>query len=229
MQKKNKKKIKKKRFRIKFRIIILFLSLIGLIITSIVYIINIPISNIIISGNNYLMDQEIIEIAGIQNYPSTLKNSSSKIEKKLEENIYVKSAKVSKTFFTRVYIDIEENRPLFYNQSINRTILLDKKETKDGFNVPILINNIPSAIYDEFIEKMSEIDTNVLIKISEIKYVPDEVDDLRFLFSMNDSNYVYLTLKKIDKINSYNDIVKQFDNKKGILYLNSGGYFDIFE
>ena len=30
-------------------------------------------------------------------------------------------------------------------------------------------------------------------------------------------------------INSYNDIVKQFDNKKGILYLNSGGYFDIFE
>ena len=88
---------------------------------------------------------------------------------------------------------------------------------------------MPNAIYDEFIEKMGNIDKNVLLKISEIKYVPDEVDDLRFLFSMNDSNYVYLNLKKLDKINNYNDIVKQFDNKKGILYLNSGGYFDIFE
>ena len=88
---------------------------------------------------------------------------------------------------------------------------------------------MPSAIYNVFIEKMGEIDSNILLKISEIKYAPDEVDDLRFLFSMSDSNYVYLTLKKIDKINNYNDIVKQFDNKKGILYLNSGGYFDIFE
>ena len=229
MKKKNKKNIKKKRIRIKFRFLILFLSLIVLLTTSIVYILNIPISNIIISGNNYLLDQEVIELAGIQNYPSTFKNSSSKIEKKLEENIYVKNVKVSKTFFTRVYIEIEENRPLFYNQPINRTILLDKKETKDGFNVPILINNMPSAIYNEFIEKMGEIDSNILLKISEIKYAPDEVDHLRFLFSMSDSNYVYLTLKKIDKINNYNDIVKQFDNKKGILYLNSGGYFDIFE
>ena len=229
MQKKNKKKTKTKRFRLKFRFIFLFLSFISLIITSLVYIINIPITNIIISGNNYLSDQDIIEEAKIENYPSTLKNSNSKIKQRLEENIYIKKAKVSKSFFTRVYIDIEENRPLFYNQSINRTILEDETETKDGFNLPVLVNNVPSAIYSEFVSKMGKIDINILLKISEIKYDSDEVDDSRFLFTMNDSNYVYLTLKKLDKINSYNDIVKQFDNKKGILYLNSGGYFDIFE
>ena len=74
---------------------------------------------------------------------------------------------------------------------------------------------------------MVQLDIDILNKISEIKYDPDEVDDERFLFSMTDSNYVYLTLNKIEKINNYNDIVKQFENKKGILYLNSGGYFEI--
>ena len=82
-------------------------------------------------------------------------------------------------------------------------------------------------MYDEFVDKMGKLDLNILNKISEIKYDPDEVDDERFLFSMTDYNYVYLTLNKLEDINNYNEIVKQFDNKKGILHLNSGGYFEI--
>ena len=46
---------------------------------------------------------------------------------------------------------------------------------------------------------------------------------------MNDGNYVYLTLNKFLKINSYLDIVKEFNNKKGILYLDSGEYFKILQ
>lgn len=42
---------------------------------------NIKISNIYISGNNYLSDQEIIEIAKIENYPSTLKILVRKLNK----------------------------------------------------------------------------------------------------------------------------------------------------
>ena len=126
-----------------------------------------------------------------------------------------------------VYIQIEENRPLFINHSTNKTILLDKSETEDKFSVPTLINYIPDVIYDEFVNKMGIINIDILDKISEIKYDPDEVDDSRFLLTMNDSNYVYVSLNKLDKINNYNDIVKQFDNKKGVLYLNSGGYFEI--
>lgn len=219
--------IKKKKIRIRFDLIFIFLLILTVIISSIYYIINMRITNIYISGNNYLTDQQVIELANLQDYPKTLKNSSSKIEKKLEENIYIKDASVSKKRFTQVNITIEENRPLFYNSLTTKTILLDKKETNDKFNVPILINHIPETIYNEFVGKIGLIDTNVLNKISEIQYNPDEVDDERFLFTMNDSNYVYLTLKSLEKINSYNDIVKQFDNKKGILYLNSGGYFEI--
>ena len=45
---------------------------------------------------------------------------------------------------------------------------------------------------------------------------------------MNDGNYVYLTLKKFDNINKYVDMIKSFDNKKGILHLDSGEYFKQF-
>lgn len=218
---------KKKKFRIKFGIIIIFILFLSLISLGIHYVSEIKITNIFIKGNNYLADQQIIEQAKIQDYPSTFKNSSSKLEKNIEKNLYVKNAEVSKKWFTQIYIEIEENRPLFYNQLTTKTVLLDQQTTTDKFNVPILINNIPDSIYNQFIKKMVQLDIDILNKISEIKYDPDEVDDERFLFSMTDSNYVYLTLNKIEKINNYNDIVKQFDNKKGILYLNSGGYFEI--
>jgi len=229
MKKKIKKKVKKKKIRIKFRFIFTFLLFLCLTGFGLYYLFNMKITNIYISGNSYLTDQEIIEIAHIENYPSTIKNYSSKIEKRLKNNIYVKDVKVSKKWFSQVFIIIEENRPLFYNSSTTKITLLDGKETTDKFNVPILVNNIPTAMYDKFVKKMATLNIDVLNKISEIKYDPDEVDDQRFLFTMTDSNYVYLTLNKLEKINNYNDIVQQFDNKKGILYLNSGGYFEIIE
>jgi hypothetical protein len=46
---------------------------------------------------------------------------------------------------------------------------------------------------------------------------------------MNDGNYVYITLTKIKSINEYIKILSTLENKKGILYLDSGNYFEIFE
>ena len=72
---------------------------------------------------------------------------------------------------------------------------------------------IPDTLYEKFIKKISEIDYDVLKRVSEIKYDKNEVDETRFLFTMNDGNYVYLT----------------FNNSKGVLYLDSGEYFEIFK
>jgi len=54
---KKKKKKKKKKFRIKFRFVFLFLLFLILIGLGIKYALNIPITNIFISGNSYLIDQ----------------------------------------------------------------------------------------------------------------------------------------------------------------------------
>lgn len=219
------KKVKKRRIRygrIIFCLLILF-TLFYLIFTYV----KIPIRNIFISGNTTLKDQEIIDLADISDYPSILSFSSYGIEKKLEKNIYVKKAKVKKDF-RQVYIEIEENYALFYNNNTKKTIMYNFKETDIDMNAPILINSLTSDVYKLFKEKMKLVNRNIIDRISEIKYDPVSVDEERFLFTMNDGNYVYITLEKIEKINNYVDIIKTFENKKGILYLDSGEYFELF-
>ena len=46
---------------------------------------------------------------------------------------------------------------------------------------------------------------------------------------MIDENTVYITLNKIDEFKKYIEIKKQLEGKKGILYLDSGNYFEIKE
>lgn len=209
------------------------LILIFLSIYAICNLVDFKIKNIFISNNNILSDQEIIELANIDDYPSIFKYSDSEIEKRLEKNIFIKNATVTKKDLSKIYIDIEENYPLFYNSSLSTTVLYDSSTVFDIFNTPVLINYVPDTIYDLFIEKMRLLDKNILVKISEIEYKPNEVDENRFLFYMNDGNYVYLTLSSFENINKYLDIVVQiidkYENKKGILYLDDGAYFEILE
>lgn len=209
------------------------LILIFLSIYAICNLVDFKIKNIFISNNNILSDQEIIELANIDDYPSIFKYSDSEIEKRLEKNIFIKNATVTKKDLSKIYIDIEENYPLFYNSSLSTTVLYDSSTVFDIFNIPVLINYVPDTIYDLFIEKMRLLDKNILVKISEIEYKPNEVDENRFLFYMNDGNYVYLTLSSFENINKYLDIVVQiidkYENKKGILYLDDGAYFEILE
>ncbi len=53
--------------------------------------IDFPIKNIFfISGNSILSDQDIIEILSLEDYPSIFKYSSLSLERKLEDNMYIK-------------------------------------------------------------------------------------------------------------------------------------------
>lgn len=221
-----KKKVKKK-YRLKYQNILVILLSIYLLFFVTYTLINKKISNIYIINNNYLTDQEIIEIAKIENYPSSLGNSCSKIKKRLLKDIYIKNVKVYKKNITEVYIEVEENRPLFYNSTTNKTILLNGTLVDKSFSEPFLINYVPDTIYKDFIKHISNISVDVINRISEIKYDPNEVDVERFLLTMNDDNYVYLTLNKFESINSYIDIIRKFEGKKGILYLDSGEYFKV--
>ena len=44
---------------------------------------------------------------------------------------------------------------------------------------------------------------------------------------MNDGNEVYITVTKVGVLNKYVDIVKKLNKKNGILYLDSGNYFEV--
>jgi len=222
------KPIKKKR-RLKIKAILLFLILVILAVSIVVGLLSNPITNIYISGNSYLSDQEIIELAKLQNYPSTIQNLSIIIESRLEKNDLIIEANVKKKGITKVYIEVIENRPLFFSSNTNETLLFDGTLIKEQLSSPTLVNYVPDTIYNSFVSAMKEISEEVLQRTSEIIYDPNDVDTERFLFVMNDNNYVYLTLSKFESINNYISIVKKFGDKKGILYLDSGECFKILD
>lgn len=220
-------KIKKRRI-IRWKNVFLALFLIGIFTFFGYFIFHLPITNIYVEGNTYFSDQKVIELAGLSNYPSIGTVFSSSIQKKLEKEEIIKEVKITK-HFRKITIQITENKPLFYYESIKKTVLTDGTETTNSYIVPSLINYVPDTIYSDFLKEMKEVKEEVLSRISEIQYAPDEVDTGRFLLTMTDGNYVYLTLTKWDSINSYFSIMKEFPNQKGILYLNAGNSFEVFE
>lgn len=220
MVKKKKRKLKKK------KLFVFFLFVVG-ILFAFSFMMDIKINNVIVRGNILLDDYEVIKLAKLDDYPSSLKNLNYIVRKRLLKSPYVKKAKVYKTSLTKVVIEIKENLPLFYYLPKKKTVLSNKTETDDNFPVPTVVNYIPDKIYLGLVDSISNVDYAIVKRISEIKYDPNEVDDERFLLTMNDGNYVYLTLEKFSKINKYLEIIKSFDNKKGTLYLDSGEYFEV--
>lgn len=226
-KKKIKIKVKKRKLKIK-RILICLLSLILLVLIS-YFFSKLPIRNIYIVGNNMLSDKEVIELAGISDYPSFLTTFSDDIENKIESNIYVKDVVVKKRFYNKLYIYVTEKKVLcLYDDKL---LLEDGNYTSDSFeyyNYPILLSDIID-IKDRFTSEFSLVNEDILLKISEIEYVPNDVDSERFSLKMNDGNLVYITLTKIEKINKYNSIYSSLDGKKGIIYLDSGDYVEVKE
>lgn len=198
------------------------------------YFVHLPIQNLIVEGTSYLKDDYILTLAGVRDYPSFYLISTRGIEDKLEDSPYIQKAEVKREFFHVLVLDIKESKPLFINNT-NKTVVFSNKEEVpvseeiDLFRIPRLINYVPDNKYRSFIKGMADIKTDILGKISDIEYQPNDYDKDRFLLYMDDGNMVYLTLTKFDMINYYNDVLSQLENRKGILYLDNGNHFQIME
>lgn len=226
----NKKRIKKK-VKIKIVPILITIAVVGILAFIIYFISLLPISNIYIKGNNYLSDQEIIELSKIEDYPSFFKTTKYRIKKRLLKNPYIKNVKVKKSMFNTVEISVVEKNILCRKDDNKLVILEDGKEVDDNnkYDVPILLNYIPDTKYKSFLKHMNRVNDSIKSEISEIRYYPNEQDDDRFLLHMNDGNVVYLTLTKFSQINYYESVLDQLEGKKGILYLDSGNHFRVME
>lgn len=226
------KKMKKK-IHIKILPVMIFLLAFIVLFFLFQYLSKLPIKNIYIIGNEYLTDQEIIELAKIEDYPSFLKTTKKEIKKNIKTHTLISSVTISKKWWGIVEIKVKEHNILFRQYNDDTKVVLDnKKVLEDNINrykVPKLLNYVPDNKYENFISGMNRVTEDIKLQISEITYVPNEQDKDRFLLYMNDGNYVYLTLTKFKQINYYEDVLKELKEKKGILYLDSGNHFQIME
>ncbi len=227
------KKLVKKR-KIKLLPCLIVLLVLGGLSFVVYFFLKLPILNLIVENTTYLNDDYILELAEVKDYPSFWLSSTSNMERKLENSPYISDAQVERKFFHILVFNIDENKPLFINNTNNTVVFSDKEEVSvsdriDLFRIPRLINYVPDNKYQSFIKGMTNIKKDILGKISDIEYQPNDYDKDRFLLYMDDGNMVYLTLTKFDMINYYNDVLSQLENRKGILYLDNGNHFQIME
>ncbi len=232
MKKKSNKKVKR---HIKWKAFFIFLFVV-IIITSLVYYFwNLPIKNIYITGNESLKDYEIIEIAGLKDYPKMNKYSNKVIEKNIKELDLVDTVKVKKNILGKIKIEIKEAKVLFYNRNNSTYVLSNGNETIEGnyIGVPFLINYVKSSIYERLVKELATVKQASLALISEIEYAPSMsgdivIDDTRFLLRMNDGNLVYINLVNIDRLDVY-ALSYTTLTEKGTLYLDSDNGSVLFQ
>lgn len=223
------KKINKKT-KIKFIPILLLIILLVIGYFLVSFFMNVKIKNIFVKGNKLLSDQEIIELANIEDYPSFIKTTANSIEKKIKKNQIIKDVKVTKSLIATVTIEVTEYDFLFTREDNNAVVVDVNKELlldKEIVGVPILVNYVPDTVYDKFVSEMKKVNVKVKDKISSIEYKPNDYDKQRFLLYMNDGNEVYVTITRFNLINKYNEIYPTLEGRKGILYLDSGNHFEI--
>lgn len=228
---KNKDKRKKRGFRI-FLVILFFTVLIGFIFLLLgAYVFETKIKTIVVHDNNILTDEEIIALAELENYPNFYLTTSSSIEKNIEKSDFIEKAEVKKNLFFEVDIYVTENKPLFIREDTDKIVFQDGQEIANSneynLDIPHLVNYVPDTKYSDLLKKMDSINYKIVKKISDIRYYPNKYDEDRFLLYMNDSNRVYINLPKFKSLNKYDEMVTKFEGKTGVLYLDSGNYFEI--
>ena len=225
------KVIKKKKLRL--LPFFIFIIVIAVIVFVCLFILDTKVKNIIITGNEVLSDDEIIDLAGLTDYPSFYKTLNLTMKNNLKENPLIESVDINRSFYHIIEIDVKEYNILYKREDNGKYILENKKEVtldkETPYTIPRLINTIPKKILDRFIKYYKRVDLGIREKISEIKYDPNEFDEERFLLYMDDGNSVYITITKFERLNYYNEVLPQLDGKKGYLYLDSGNHFQIMQ
>lgn len=225
--KKNKKKKKLNIIKL-----LVFILIFYIIIYSIYSLLNMKIRNIVIKGNTYLKDYEIIEQANIKDYPPMLTLNKNKTINKLKELDLISDATIKKSFDFTLTIEIVEKKIIL--EYDNNYYLSDGSKIKGSYlGTPTLVNYVPEGTLKKFLNEMGKLDYNIINSISEIEYSPTKnsdgniTDEDIFIFKMNDGMIVYISTDKIDIMNKYQKIYASLGDKKGILHLDKGNYLEV--
>lgn len=220
------RKVKKKKKKLKIFRVFIVLIFLALITFSIIFLSKMKVKGFYISGNTYYTDNDILRKTRLDKYPSYLLTTTYTVNSKVKNDKLIDNIKIKKTLTGKFKVIVSENKILFYDDVKKKSILSNGEEIDYFYEYsPVLTNEIDEDVYKNFLAKFNKVSNDVLLNISEIKYDPNDIDNERFLISMNDGNYVYLTLSKFNNINNYLEIIETIESKKGILYLDYGNYF----
>ncbi len=227
-----KKVIKRKRLNVK-RASIFALSIIVISIL-IWFLFTLKTESVIVSGNSYVNDSEIIKKSKVLEKKYLLL-SNRNVCKNVKKNIFIDTCEIKKSWLLKVEIVVSENKPLFFYKENDKTALSNGifTEQKNIYGVPTLINYVPKKILNKFISGLKDINSDIIQSISEIEYTPSQnsdgeyIDEERFMLSMNDGNIVYINIRNLNVLNKYEKIYASIGSKKGYFNFDAdfGNYY----
>lgn len=222
---------KKKRLKLRVNVVLKLLLFIGIVSALITYSLNLRIKNIYIVGNNTTKDVEIIEMAGIKDYPLVKNLKVKKIKNNINSLPLITNTKISINPFGKITIKVEETNILFFYKYNNKYITASNEsiEDKNYYGYPTLINFTPDTIFDKLVIGLTKVDYDIIRMINEIEYTPYKssegniIDDELFTLKMNDGNTVMIDIVNIKNLNKYETIYASLgmDQNKGIVYLDT--------
>ena len=193
-----KQKAKKRKRRRRLFLIIL---VIGLIIAFFVSDYS-RLQSITVSGNNRVSKEEIIAASKIKLHQDyTFFSSMNDVETAVEKASLIKEATVTKNIFGQVKIKVVEADPIGQCTIDNILYVIDEtgRVTKDETGVLATyvqrcpkLNNFDYERFAAFAKEFAKIPTAVINQISDINYAPENLDETRCEFVMDDGKILYL-------------------------------------
>lgn len=218
---------KKKRRRTKRKIIkyIFLLSMVLLIFAYLTSDIS-KVKSLVVQENNLYSDEKILEMAKLDYNSSFILNPSFVIAYRIEKDELIKKAHVSKNLQNGIEISIDEEKVIGYLDDEKKRLLVQNKgiiEYEDWES--LIYSSIPriGKFTDSQLEELNQAFLNVekemILMISEIEAYKTSYDDNMVQLIMVDGNRITTSMKGIEMINKYKDVLKSLQGSHVCLYL----------
>ncbi|MGB8002482.1 MAG: FtsQ-type POTRA domain-containing protein [Anaerobacillus sp.] len=223
------------------RRLIVYLSIFFFLILLIIYFQSSlsHIRNVKVSGNNYVSQEEIQKLSGLDDGVSFWNINSKKVEDDVKKSKEIGDVSVSRTFPATVNIEVTENERVAYLKKgshyfpiLQTGAILDALPKGDiPVSAPILMQWDESAELSEMAGELRKVKMGIINRISEIHYTPDDDKAFNLTLFMTDGYEVRTSITDFsDKVNNYPLIVDKLKDKtKGILYLNEGSWLEPYK
>ena len=183
------------------------------------------IYRITVDGNNYLDDEDIIELSKLSTRNKYLLTIPATIEKRIKENPLIETCSVSLLDNSHVRINVTEKKIIGYvynGQTSDLLLANDERIPLEKENM-YLINKVPlieGFTNEELImleKNFADCDYQIINEISEIHKYPDlKYQDVELV--MRDGNYIFTSAYGLNILNRYYDIESSYARDRHSCY-----------
>lgn len=217
---------------------LLFYLIIFFILISIIIYLQSPLSNvkkIVVTGNEVIPAEEIIDISGISTDHNIWNVSVKDIDRKISEHPLIKNSEIDRQLPNTIKINVVEQKVVGYVEKADKLHPL----SEDGVVIPYsdlvhygdapFISNFDDEQYlTRLTAELKETPDHILNLISEIIWSPTEKNKYKIILYMDDGFIVHATIRDFaSKIKAYPSIVSQLDpDKQAIVHMDVGIYVE---